>query len=77
MIRSFISAYGTEQKVKKQRQKEEMQALKDQILMQVQELVKKKEYASALMIVQQLKQMQPEDLDLVALALELRLVILQ
>ena len=77
VIRSFISAYGTEQKVKKQRQKEEMQALKDQILMQVQELVKKKEYASALMIVQQLKQMQPEDLDLVALALELRLVILQ
>lgn len=76
IIRSFMTAYGIEQDEKKRRQKEEMRNLKEQILLQVQELVKQKQYVQALEIVKQLKQMQPDDLNLVALALELRLAIL-
>lgn len=77
VIRGFITAYGIEQKDRERRQKEEMRQLKAQILMQVQELIKQKKYAEALSIVKQLQQMQPEDLELVSLALELRLAILR
>lgn len=76
VIRGFISAYGIEQDAKKRRQREEMRKLKEQILTQVHALVEQKQYAQALAIVQQLKQMQPDDLELVALGLELRLAIL-
>ena len=77
VIRGFISAYGIEQDEKKRRQREEMRKLKEQILEQVHTLVGQKKYEQALAIVQQLKQMQPDDLDLVALGLELRLAMLQ
>lgn len=77
IIRGFISAYGMEQEALRRRQKEEMQNLKTQILAQVQTLSKQKQYESALSIVKQLKQMMPDDLELVALALELRLATLE
>ena len=77
IIRGFISAYGIEQDAIKRRQKEEMQNLKKQILEQVQTLRVQKQYETALSIVKQLKQMLPEDLELVAIALELRLAILE
>lgn len=77
IIRGFISAYGIEQDEKKRRQREEMRNLKGQILAQVQTLVAQKQYETALGIVKQLKQMQPDDLELVALALELRLATLK
>lgn len=77
IIRSFMTAYGIEQEDKKRRQKEEMKNLKTQILGQVQVLVKQRQYVQALEIVKQLKQMQPDDLELVSLALELRLAILK
>lgn len=77
VIRGFISAYGIEQDAKKRRQREEMRKLKEQILAQVYSLVEQKQYKQALAIVQQLKQMQPEDLELVALGLEIRLAMLQ
>jgi len=76
VIKAFIFAYGREQQVKKERQKEEMKQLKNQILSQVQILIHKKNYADALSIVQQLKQMQPDDIELAALTLELRLATL-
>lgn len=77
VIRGFISAYGIEQDEKKRRQRDEMRKLKEQILEQVQNLVEQKQYESAHAIVQQLKQMQPNDLELVALGLEIRLAMLQ
>lgn len=76
IIRGFLSAYAIEQDAIKRRQKEEMQKLKEQILVQVQDLAAKRQYDTALSIVQQLKQMHPDDLELVALALELRLATL-
>ena len=77
VIRGFLSAYGIEQGEKKRRQRDEMRNLKTQILAQVQTLVQQKQYEAALSIVKQLKQMQPDDLELTALALELRLATLQ
>lgn len=77
VIRGFITAYGMEQDAKKKRQREEMKQLKIQILGQVKELIQQKKYTDALSIVQQLKQMQPDDLELATLALELRLEILK
>ena len=77
IIRGFISAYGIEQDNVKRRQKEEMRNLKGQILAQVQTLVEQKQYETAHSIVKQLKQMLPDDLELVALALELRLATLE
>jgi len=77
IIRGFLSAYGIEQDAIKRRQREEMRNLKAQILEQVQNLVKQKQYEAALSIVKQLRQMQPDDLELVALMLELRLATLR
>lgn len=77
IIRGFISAYGIEQDNVRRRQREEMQNLKTQILVQVQNLTEQKQYETALSIVKQLKQMLPNDLELVALALELRLATLE
>lgn len=76
MIKSFIMAYGIEQHEAKRRQREEMRNLKAQILGEVQKFVAKKQYTEALSIVKQLKQMCPDDLELVALSLELRLAML-
>ncbi len=76
VIRGFLSAYGQEQQLAKQRQRDEMRKLKEQILAEVHGCIEKKQYAEALHIVQQLKQMQPDDLELVALALELRIATL-
>lgn len=73
VIRSFLSVYGQEQKDKKRREKEEMESLKVQILAEVQKCIKSKQYEQALSIVQQLKQMHPDDLELTSLALEIRL----
>lgn len=75
-VRGFITAYGIEQKDKERRKREEMRQLKEKILMQVQNLISQKKYAEALGIVKQLQQMQPEDLELATVALELRLAIL-
>jgi len=77
IIRGFISAYGMEQQNVKKKQREEMRKLKEQILAEVQKCVVQKQYTQALAIVEQLKQMIPEDLDVVALALELRLKTLE
>jgi hypothetical protein len=76
-IRGFITAYGIEQDAKKRRQREEMRNLREQVLKQVHALVAQKQYAQALSIVQQLKQMQPDDLDVVALGLEIRLAMIE
>ena len=77
IIRGFLSAYGMEQDAIKRRQRDEMRNLKTQILAQVQTLVEQKQYEAALSIVKQLRQMQPDDLELVELMLELRLATLQ
>lgn len=76
VVRNFLSLYGQEQKDKKRRQKEEMETLKVQILQEVHKCIGNKQYEQALSIVQQLKQMHPEDLELASLALEIRLLTL-
>uniref|UniRef100_UPI0040579258 glycosyltransferase n=1 Tax=Agathobacter sp. TaxID=2021311 RepID=UPI0040579258 len=75
-IKSFIQAYGFEQSDKKRRQKEEFNKLKSQILAEVHKCVANKQYEQALAIVGQLKQMEPENLELIALSLEIRLAML-
>ena len=75
-IKSFIQAYGFEQSDKKRRQKEEFNKLKTQILGEVHKCVAKKQYGQALSIVQQLKQMEPDSLELITLSLEIRLAML-
>ncbi len=75
-IKSFIQAYGFEQSDKKRRQKEEFNKLKTQILGEVHKCIAKKQYDQALSIVQQLKQMEPDSLELITLSLEIRLAML-
>ena len=75
-IKSFIQAYGFEQSDKKRRQKEEFEKLKSQILMEVHKCIGNKQYEQALAIVQQLKQMEPDSLELITLSLEIRLAML-
>jgi len=53
--------------------REEMEKLKVQVLGEVYKLVASKDYEAAISVVKQLKQMYPEDLELVDLTLKLRL----
>lgn len=76
-IKSFINSYGQEQERLRQARKDEMKKLENQILSEVKNCVAKKDYAQALFILNQLKQMKPNDLELVQLSLEIRLKMLE
>ena len=77
VIKNFLSLYGLEQKNKKHRQKEEMESLKQQVLGEVRKCAEAKQYKEAVSILKQLKKMYPKDLELVTLAMELRLELLK
>lgn len=73
-IRKIISGYSQEQERLRQARKDEMMKLEAQILQQVKNCVAKKEYEAALQILAQLKTMKPNDLELISLSLEIRLM---
>lgn len=76
-ISTFIRFYSELDKQRDARKKEEMDVLREEVIAQIKEMVSKKQYDAALQIASQLKQMFPEDLEVVELALEVRLKAIQ
>ena len=72
-IRKFMEYYPELEKQREELRRKELQQLRDQIMKQAHELLEKGQTQEAAMIVQQLKQMMPEDLEVITLALEVRL----
>lgn len=72
-IGNFLHFYDGLPKQKEKKQKAEMAALKVQVIDRIKTMVAAGEMDAALQVVGQLKQMFPEDLEVAALALEVRL----
>lgn len=72
-IGRFISAYSDLAKQRAAKQRKEMRNLRNQVVEQVKGMIANGQYAEAIAIVSQLKQMFPEDLEIVALGLEARI----
>ena len=72
-IGRFIGHYSDFELQRVQKQRAEMQALREQVLSQVKVLAANGQKSEALAIVQQLKQMFPDDLEVTTLGLEIRL----
>jgi len=76
-IKCYIAAYSDLEKQRAKRQREEMSRLRNQVVEQVKGMLANGQNAEAIAIVQQLKQMFPEDLEIVALGLEARIKTLE
>lgn len=76
-IGRFMHSYADLEKQRAERQKKEMNELRIQVMNQIQSMLENGQTQSALQIVGQLKQMFPEDLEVVQLALEVRLKTLE
>ena len=72
-IGRFIGHYSDFEMQRAQKQRAEMQALREQVLSQVKVLAANGQKREALAIIQQLKQMFPDDLEVTTLGLEIRL----
>ena len=72
-IGAFIRLYSEFERQRADKQRKEMEALRVQVIEQVNGLIASGQKQVALQIVGQLKQMFPEDLEVAALALEIRL----
>ncbi len=72
-IGAFIKLYSEFERQRAEKQRKEMEALRIQVIEQVKGLSANGQKQAALQIVGQLKQMFPEDLEVAALALEVRL----
>lgn len=72
-IRKFMEYYPELEKQKEETRRKELLQLRDQVMAQVKELLEKGQVQEAAVIIQQLKQMMPDDLDVIALGLEVRL----
>lgn len=72
-IGAFIRLYSEFERQRTEKQKKEMESLRMQVIEQVKSLIASGQKQAALQIVGQLKQMFPEDLEVAALALEVRL----
>lgn len=72
-ISRFIGVYADLEKQRARKQHEEMSKLRNQVVQQVKGMLANGQNAEAMAIVQQLKQMFPEDLEVAALALEIRI----
>lgn len=75
-IKQYFNGFEEMQQQQKLDAKKELQKLKQQIHAQVQQCVEQKQYDTALAILGQLKQMQPNDLELVEESLKIRLAML-
>lgn len=72
-ISRYISCYSEFDRQRNRMQQEEMKKLKTEVIGQVKNMAANGQMESALAIIQQLKQMIPDDLDVATLSLELRL----
>lgn len=72
-IGSYLHFYGELEKQRADKHKREMEALRVQVIGQVNALLESGQIEAATQIIGQLKQMFPEDLDVAALALDIRL----
>lgn len=72
-IGAFIRLYPEFERQRMEKQRKEMEALRVQVIAQVKGLLEGGQAQAAIQIVGQLKQMFPEDLEVAALALEVRL----
>ena len=72
-IGKYMGAYGDLEKQRAAKQRKEMQQLRNQVVEQVKGMMAAGQNAEAIAIVAQLKQMFPEDLEIVALGLEARI----
>lgn len=75
-VKSYMRAFGEEQKRKERAAKEEMRQLQEKIKAEVYRCVEQKQYEAALQILAQLKQLKPNDLELAELSLRIRLAML-
>lgn len=76
-IKRFLAQYPELEKQRARKQKEELHQLRDQVVEQVKDMLKKGQADQALAVIGQLKQMVPDDLEVLALGLEARLASLQ
>jgi len=72
-IGRYISYYGDLEKQRVRKQQEEMKELRSQVMGQVRVMIDNGQNQAALQILEQLKQMFPEDLEIATLTLELRI----
>lgn len=72
-IQKFIEYYPELEKQKEKSRRREMLELRDQVMTQIRQLLDQDQIDEAMVIMQQLKQMMPEDLEVIALGLEVRL----
>ena len=72
-IGAFIRLYSEFERQRADKQRKEMEALRVQVIEQVRGLITSGQKQAAMQIVGQLKQMFPEDLEVAALALEIRI----
>ncbi len=76
-IGKFLHSYPELERQRARKQKVEMCQLRDQVMEQVKVMAASGQEQAAMQIMQQLKQMFPEDLEVIALGLELRLQTLE
>lgn len=76
-VRKFMVQYPKLEHQRMRKQKEELRKLRNQIVEQVKEMISRGQAEQAIGVVAQLKQMVPNDLEVVALGLEARLASLE
>ena len=76
-IGRFIAAYSDLEKQRAAKQRKEMRKLRNQVVEQVKGMMANGQNAEAIAVISQLKQMFPEDFEIVALGLEARINTLQ
>lgn len=76
-VKSYMQALGEEQERKAKAAKDEMEQLEAKILAEVHKCVQEQRYPDAMVIIEQLKQMKPNDLDIAELALRTRLAMIE
>lgn len=75
-IKSYMRAFGEEQRRRERAAKDEMRELQTKIKAEVYRFMELKQYEAALEILTQLKQLKPNDLELAELSLRIRLAML-
>ncbi len=76
LVKQYLNGFASMQQQQKLEARKELQKLGVQVRAQVQQCIEQKQYDTALVILRQLKQMQPNDLDLVEESLKIRLAML-
>ncbi len=72
-IKQFLTQYPELEKQRERRQREELRKLRDQVVVQVKGMLEQGQAEQALVVIGQLKQMVPDDLEVLTLGLEAKL----